>query len=160
MICVCCVCLCTFAHVHMHWYAVNYIPGCECGSKIQCCYPPKPTQLSNLLNTAVVAVTHGSKTAQIDTHTREKNTNGNTHTQMLSLWGGSRKAEKTLLNMKDCLVQKSADSQQLISAVSLDTMCVCVDICVISHRHPPPHILLLTHLLHTKAFGFELLAPV
>jgi len=53
----------------MHWYAVDFIPGFESDSEIQCLYPPKPTQLSNLLYTAVAVVTHGSKTAQTDTHT-------------------------------------------------------------------------------------------
>lgn len=74
------MCVC----VHKHWYAVNYIPGFECGSEIRCCYPPKPTQLSNLLNTAVVAVTHGSKTAQIDTHRHTGRIQTNTHTHSLT----------------------------------------------------------------------------
>lgn len=52
---------------------------------------------------------------------------------MLLLRGESIKAGKTHpghLNEKDCLVNKSADSRQLISAVSLETVCMCVQVCV------------------------------
>lgn len=107
------LCLCVHlhnVHVCLNWYAVEYIPGFESGLEIQCFYPPKPTQLSNLLYTAVVAVTHGSKTTQIDTQTHRKNTQTHTHSltpmNMPLLRGESRKAEKPHvrhLNEKDCL---------------------------------------------------------
>lgn len=74
------VCFEKYVYVHMHWYAADYIPVFKCDSEIQCCCCPKPTQLSNLLNTAVVAVTHGSKTAQIYTQTHGKNTDQHKHT--------------------------------------------------------------------------------